>query len=159
MVVLLFNWKHVLKMGQNKSKDYDPNDAAASHENVTGTLPHAENVTRRDSHSDVDRKRRRKWRKKQGYSLPAVGGSLGNLNPEDQDLPPAPEERGAVLVSYSRSDAERFAPLRPKIVNRRKDRQLSCDDVTAVDLYGDTPSSVRSCFAPLNQAKSRCPVV
>jgi len=142
-------------MGQNKSKEYEPggNDIDGVANNVT--QPTRNEVVRRESHAanDTDRRKRRKWRKKQGYSLPVVGGSMSNLNPEDQDLPPAPVERGAVLVSYSRSDAERFAPLRPKIINRRKDRQLSVDDVTSADLY-DTPSSVRSCFA-LSPEKSR----
>ena len=142
-------------MGQNKSKEYEPggDDIDGVANNVT--QPTRNEVVRRESHaaSDADRRKRRKWRKKQGYSLPVVGGSMSNLNPEDQDLPPAPVERGAVLVSYSRSDAERFAPLRPKIVNRRQDRQLSVDDVTSADLY-DTPSSVRSCFA-LSPEKSR----
>jgi hypothetical protein len=133
-------------MGQNKSKEYEAGSLGGQAEAPTLRAEVVRRDSQMSSQNDVDKRRRRKWRKKQGYSLPAVGGSMGNLNPEDEDLPPAPVERGAVLVSYSRSDAERFAPLRPKIINRRKDRQMSFGDVTSDELFVDTPTSTRSCL-------------
>jgi len=127
-------------MGQAKSKDFD--------QTLTGTgdgvgdfslgYPQA-GVSRRDSKvSNEEKRRRRKWRKKQGYSLPGAGLARA---PEDLDLPPGPAGRGAVLVSYSRSDADRFAPLRPRVVVRRP-HQASCDDLS-IDDFSDTPLSVR----------------
>lgn len=128
-------------MGQAKSKDFDQSSTGTG--DVVGDFnagfsPHA-GVTRRDSKtSNDDKRRRRKWRKKQGYSLPGAG--LAGA-PEDLDLPPGPAGRGAVLVSYSRSDADRFAPMRPRVVVRRP-RQASCDDLS-IDDFNDTPLSVR----------------
>ena len=146
-------------MGQNKSKEFE---TAEQDDADDAQIPKADVVRRHSqllSLNEAEKRKRRKWRKKQGYSLPAVGGSMGNLNPEDEDLPPAAVERGAVLVSYSRSDAERFAPLRPRIVNRRKERQMSSfGDVTSDELFVDTPTSTRSCLT-LDNIHGRCDTV
>lgn len=66
----------------------------------------------------LDKNKRRKWRKKQGYSLP-TGMDLVGLSAASShtDLPDI-ESDDAILVSYSQSSAEKFAHLRPQFQRR-----------------------------------------
>ena len=70
--------------------------------------------------SKEERKKRRKWRKKQGYSLPtgmdSIGKSLSAAS-SHTDLPDLDQD-DAILVSYSKSNAEKFSHLRPQFQRR-----------------------------------------
>jgi hypothetical protein len=100
-------------MGQHKSKHYF--DAQVGGDNhAAGQMmqpPHIRNL----HESKEERRKRRKWRKKQGYSLPAgvdhVGGRLSAAS-SHTDLPDI-EQDDAILMSYSRSNVEKFSHLRP----------------------------------------------
>lgn len=95
-------------MGHNKSKHL--------------SLVDCDNSLRLDSESGRNhrnnRQQRRKWRKKQGYSLPTgldmVGrGSAVSAASSHTDLPDIDQD-DAILVSYSQSNAEKFTHLRPR---------------------------------------------
>ena len=77
--------------------------------------------------SHEQRRKRRKWRKKQGYSLPTgldtVGKTNNNINhlgisaaSSHADIPDLDQD-DAILVSYSQSNAEKFSHLRPLFAN------------------------------------------
>ena len=92
-------------MGHNKSKLFEP-------ENLQ-QIRHLHD-------SKEERRKRRKWRKKQGYSLPSGMDSIGGFNGKTlsaasshTDLPDCDQD-DAILVSYSKSNAEKFSHLRPQ---------------------------------------------
>ena len=79
--------------------------------------------------SQEQRRKRRKWRKKQGYSLPTgldtVGTAKTNNNigitaaSSHADIPDLDQD-DAILVSYSQSNAEKFSHLRPLFANANR---------------------------------------
>ena len=92
-------------MGQNKSKLFEPENLAQ--------IRHLHD-------SKEERRKRRKWRKKQGYSLPTGMDSIGktlSAASSHTDLPDLDQD-DAILVSYSKSNAEKFSHLRPQFQRR-----------------------------------------
>ena len=102
-------------MGHNKSKHL------SLHENDVEIRRNL-----RLEHSKEDRRRRRKWRKKQGYSLPTGLDMVGKISAASSqpDLPDI-ETDDAILVSYSKSNAERFSHLRPAFQRRASSEEPS----------------------------------
>ena len=103
-------------MGQQKSKLYfDENN-----QEVGGVVPPpgSDHVQLRHHgrglESREERRKKKRWRKKQGFSLPIEHLSAASSHTDLPDL----EQDDAILVSYSQSSAEKFAHLRP--VNRRR---------------------------------------
>jgi hypothetical protein len=88
-----------------------------------------ENYVQRRQHlqdqSQEQRRKRRKWRKKQGYSLPTGLDTVGTQNigisaaSSHADIPDLDQD-DAILVSYSQSNAEKFSHLRPLFANANK---------------------------------------
>ena len=94
-------------MGQNKSKHL----SLLEHHEELGHL-------RRLETSKEERRRKRKWRKKQGYSLPTGMDMVGRMSAatSQPDLPDIDQD-DAILMSY-RSDNFRMSSNFPK--NQRK---------------------------------------
>jgi hypothetical protein len=73
--------------------------------------------------SQEQRRKRRKWRKKQGYSLPTGLDTVGTASKTNNNIGitaasshadiPDLDQDDAILVSYSQSNAEKFSHLRP----------------------------------------------
>jgi hypothetical protein len=105
-------------MGQNKSKHL----SLQEHHEELGHL-------RRLETSKEERRRKRKWRKKQGYSLPTGMDMVGRMSAatSQPDLPDIDQD-DAILMSYSQSNAEKFSHLRPNYQNR-SDRESSEETV------------------------------
>ena len=134
-------------MGQNKSKLFEP-------ENLQ-QIRHLHD-------SKEERRKRRKWRKKQGYSLPSGMDSIGNFNTlsaasSHTDLPDCDQD-DAILVSYSKSNAEKFSHLRPQFQNFRSQSEEPQDqnsDLVQVIHINDskevTPENSKKTIINLNQ--------
>ena len=109
--------------------------------------------------SKEERKKRRKWRKKQGYSLPtgmdSIGKSLSAAS-SHTDLPDLDQD-DAILVSYSKSNAEKFSHLRPQFQRRAssEEPQNQPQDLVQVihvnDVIRVTPENTKKTIINLNK--------
>ncbi len=99
-------------MGQQKSKLYfDENSPNLNHGSIV--------QLRRGHESKEDRRKRKRWRKKQGFSLPIEQHQRLSAAQSHTDLPDL-EDDDAILVSYSQSNAEQFSHLRQVYQNQRR---------------------------------------